>query len=92
MADHYLRFADAAQAEAELAAAGLALAGGPDHGIDPVGTVWSDAVLDGNGDVVTAAAALDGYHANLRLLTGSLPTSLESFVVNPSSPFRVFAT
>lgn len=92
MGDFFLRFDDSAAAATALSAAGLV--GKPDGSwaLDHVGTVWSAAVLDGAGEVVTPAAALPGYHLNVRLLTGLLPESLTAFEVFPAAPFRRFAT
>jgi hypothetical protein len=34
---------------------------------------------------------LDGYHANVRVLSGDIPETLRTFVIdNPSSPYRIF--
>jgi hypothetical protein len=34
---------------------------------------------------------LDGYHANVRVLSGDIAETLRTFVIdNPSSPYRIF--
>ncbi len=92
MHDHYLKFDDAAEAAAELQAAGITISHAPGWDVNHVGTVWSEPVLDEAGEVVTPAAPLPGYHVNIRLRSGSLATALQAFEVTPSSPSRRFAS
>tara|TARA_R110002073_G_scaffold243797_1_gene405939 strand:- start:135 stop:413 length:279 start_codon:yes stop_codon:yes gene_type:complete len=92
MADHYLKFADAGEAATELQAAGITVNHAPGWAVDPVGTIWSDPVLDEAGEVVTPAAPLPGWHVNIRLRSGSLATALQAFEVTPSTPSRRFAS
>ncbi len=91
MDDVFLKFDDSAAAATAIAAAGMN--GKPDGSwtLDHVGTVWSVAVLDGAGEVVTPAAPLPGYHVNVRMVSGSLPEALTAFRVYPSVPYRRFA-
>lgn len=89
--NHYLKFPDEATAAYALDGAGIALTPTPDQDIDFVGTVWSTAVLDDNGDVVVPATAMTGWHVNLRLRNTDLPTALVPFSLFPATPFRRFA-
>jgi hypothetical protein len=72
--------------------------------IDVVGTVYNDdAVFNEDGEVDTPATAKDGWHVNVRvrsksISTGektsediSLPEELNTYIVNPQTPSRVFA-
>ncbi|GJL86901.1 MAG: hypothetical protein DHS20C03_06100 [Minwuia thermotolerans] len=89
--NHYLKFPDEAAAAYTLDAAGIALTPALDQDIDFVGTIWSTAVLDGDGDVIVPAAAMAGWHVNLRLRNTDLPTALVPFCQFPTTPFRRFA-
>jgi len=91
MADFYLKFPDQTAADVALTAAGIASDCGATWHIDRLVTVWTDPVLDGAGDVVEAGVAVTGYHVNLRLLTGDLPSELTTFQMTPATPFRRFA-
>jgi hypothetical protein len=60
--------------------------------IDVVGEIYNnDAVYDEEGNVISEATKKDGYHVNV-ILKEPLPESLESFVVQPANPYRVFAS
>ncbi len=90
-ADHYLRLDDENAAVLALGAAGVSLTPTPDQDIDIVGIVWSEPVLDSNGDIVTAATPLTGWYINLRLRNMDLPTELLPFRQFPTTPYRRFA-
>jgi hypothetical protein len=92
MLDHYLKFADEEEAVTALQVAGITVNHASDWAVDHVGTVWSETVLDEAGEVVTPAVPLPGYHVNIRLRSGSLAPSLQSFEVTPSTPSRRFAS
>ncbi|MDF1733205.1 MAG: hypothetical protein P1U49_17010 [Minwuia sp.] len=89
--NHYLKFPDEATAANVLDGVGIALTPTPDQDIDFVGTVWSTAELDDNGDVTVPATAMAGWHVNLRLRNTDLPTALVPFSLFPTTPFRRFA-
>jgi hypothetical protein len=60
--------------------------------IDVVGEIYNDdAVYDEEGNLVTEATKKDGYHVNV-IMKEELPESLQSFVVQPTNPHRVFAS
>lgn len=55
--------------------------------ISIIGTIYNDdAVLDTDGNIVTPATAIPGYHVN----TTALPESLAQYEINPATPMRVF--
>jgi len=97
---HYLRFLDELAGIAALEAAGMYRPateedpGGPilatiDYALDVVGLIVdTPAVLDADGNVITPATYLPGWHVNY---VGDLPPSWEEFVVYPVDPVRVFA-
>jgi len=89
--NHYLKFPDEAAAAYALDATGIAPTATPDQDIDFVGTIWSMAVLDGNGDVIVPSTVVAGWHVNLRLRNADLPTALAPFRLFPATPFRRFA-
>lgn len=91
MLDAYLKFDDEAAALAALAMAGLT--GKPDGtwAVDQVGTVYSDPVLEEDGEILEAPVALPGYHINVRMVSGALPEPLAPFRVFPGTPARMFA-
>ena len=51
-----------------------------------LGTLYNDdAVYDEEGNIITPATPLKGYHADIRL-TGELPEALVPFIVTPANP------
>ena len=59
--------------------------------IDVLGVLFNDdAVLDAEGNVVTPATAIDGWHVNVRVMPGEDAAVLEPFVVTPKTPVRVW--
>lgn len=97
---HYLRFLDQEAGIAALEAAGMYRPateedpGGPilatiDYALDVVGLIVDQpAELDDEGNVITPATYLPGWHVNY---VGDLPPSWEEFIVYPVNPVRVFA-
>ena len=72
--------------------------------IDVVGVIYNDdAVFDEEGEMTSPPTAKDGWHVNVRvrsklISTGektsedvSLPEALNTYIVNPQTPSRVFA-
>jgi 5-deoxy-D-glucuronate isomerase len=60
-----------------------------DHAIDVIGTLYNDdAVYDDDGEVITPATAMAGFHVNY---LGSLPDGWEQYEVTPEQPNRKFA-
>ncbi len=61
-----------------------------DWAIDVVGEIEIPAVLDEEGNVVTPASKLEGWHINVR--TGmELPPDFSQYEVFPATPARDFA-
>lgn len=59
--------------------------------IDVLGVIYNnDAVLDADGNVLTPATPLDGWHVNVRLVDGEDAAVLEPFAVVPTQPRRVW--
>ena len=60
-----------------------------DHAIDVIGTLYNDdAVYDEEGEVVTPATVMAGFHVNF---LGTLPEGWVAYEVTPEQPKRVFA-
>ena len=60
-----------------------------DHAIDVIGTLYNDnGVYADDGEVVTPATAMAGFHVNY---IGDLPDGWDAFEVTPEQPKRVFA-
>ena len=59
--------------------------------IDIIGDIYiNDAVYDEEGNLITPATKLDGYHLNI-ILSIKLPEELNEYLVYPQLPYRVFA-
>lgn len=99
---HYLKFADEAQAKAEMTAAGLYheaqdripagyYSRSTGVSIDVVGVIYDpgqyEVGSDGKLVEVSPPVARDGYHINL---LGALPENLAPYKVTPTTPRRVF--
>jgi hypothetical protein len=101
--DKFLKFEDEAQATSvlytevptEFDAEGNATAAEhkPNYAnIDVLGTLYhDDAELDLEGNEVTPATPLEGWHVNVRLVEGEDAAALEPFNILPSRPRRVWA-
>jgi len=94
MRDLYLRFNDADEMRTQLIVAGFVddkEQGGlyhPDICLDAVGVITTSI---GDGESVEYVTE-PGYHVNLRVINDDLDLSrLNSFVVNPKTPARVWA-
>ena len=60
-----------------------------DHAIDVIGTLHNDdAVYDDDGEVITPATVMAGFHVNY---IGDLPDGWDAFEVTPEQPHRIFA-
>lgn len=58
--------------------------------IDIIGTLYNnDAVYGEDGEVITEATAIDGYHVNVRVIDEDA-TALEPFAVIPTQPKRIW--
>jgi hypothetical protein len=98
--DHYLKFSDESEMLAVLFDAEIIQADEdgnaivpPYHkgaAIDVVGLIVdAPAVIDDDGNVITPATFVDGWHVNWR---GDLPESLQGYAIDaPATPARVWA-
>jgi hypothetical protein len=61
--------------------------------VDVIGTIYrpTGTHSDVNGMIVPDMAALDGFHANVRLVEGEEAQALEALRVYPANPARVWA-
>jgi hypothetical protein len=90
----FLRFPDefawlAAAAEAGFMADNALAAYTHDRAIDVVGTITRGGEYDPEtSDVIVAPTVLAGFHVNY---SGVLPETWAEFLVEPASPYRVFA-
>ncbi len=99
---YFLRFTSKEEAEQKLTEVGYSSTNPetdetyyhtPPHtgDIDIIGDIYSnDAVYDEEGNLVTPATKLDGYHLNI-ILNVELPEALNEYLVHPELPYRVFA-
>lgn len=56
-----------------------------EHNIVPIGDLYdNDATYDAEGNVLTPATKLEGWHINLK--AKSLPVGAEAYVVHPANP------
>lgn len=86
MDDFCLKFDDRATADNALAAVGITVDDAAGWSLSRLGRVWAAPEAEGEPSVQQ-----DGYHVNLRIRTGGLPTGLAPFRVTPSTPYRRFA-
>jgi hypothetical protein len=87
---HYLRFPDQETWLIAATAAGYRVNQSEvfnyythDWAIDDVGIIYNN-----DGEVITPPTQMDGWHVNI---IGELPQEFNEYLVNPSSPYRVFA-
>lgn len=86
-----LKFADEPTAIAALAQyrdANGWITGSHTHALDPIGTLYTPAVLNPDGTVKTPAVALPGWHCNL---IGDVPAAADSARTGPVTPLRLYA-
>ena len=106
MIDYYLKFASEEEAKEVLFGNGLLLeytndevtylSASPIASIDYVGIIFKPTgkiLKDKEGLEYPEMKALDGYHVNLRLteLPETLPDALAPYIVEPTTPSRVWA-
>lgn len=99
---YFLRFTSKEEAEQKLTEVGYSSTNPeteetyyhtPPHtgDIDIIGDIYNnDAVFDEEGNLITPATKLDGYHLNI-ILNVELPQELNEYLVHPELPYRVFA-
>ena len=106
MIDYYLKFASEEEAKEVLFGNGLLLeytndevtylSASPIASIDYVGIIFKPTgvtLTSEDGMEYPEMKALDGYHVNLRLtdLPEALPDALTPYIVEPTTPSRVWA-
>lgn len=105
--DYYLRGPDRDTTRAALLAAGLTVEYTDSDGVaqrmaaegvnlSSIGTIYEGGEWDAEGNVITAPAAVPGWHVNMRLereLTAGELAALGGIVVEPgpATPYRVWA-
>ena len=63
--------------------------------VDEVGTIYKGGKWEPNeaGEMITIEepVKLDGWHINVRILSGDIAENLKDFVIdNPKTPYRIF--
>ena len=105
MIDYYLRFSSQEEAFQALKDAGYTstdenekefiISATHQYCVDEIGTIYKGGKWEPNesGEIVVIEepVKLDGFHANVRILSGDISENLKEFVIdNPSSPYRIF--
>ena len=105
MIDYYLKFSSQEEAFIALKVAGYTSADEEEkefiisathsYCIDEVGTIYKGGKWEPNevGEMITIEepVKLDGYHINVRILSGDIAENLKPFVIdNPKTPYRIF--
>lgn len=90
MTDLYLKFPDAATAQAALYDGETPLF----RNIDVIGVIskpTGDTLVASDGTSYSAVAPIPGWHVNVRLVDGKDGTALEQYAVTPTTPCRIWA-
>lgn len=97
MTDYFLRFINAATADAALS---IPLPGytptseaGAGWAVEHIGTIYEPATMGADGNAVQGAAR-PGYHVNVRVvdsLASACDATFAAFAVTPANPVRVWA-
>jgi hypothetical protein len=105
MLDYYLKFSSQEEAFAALKDAGYTFADEEgkefiisathQYCVDEVGTIYKGGKWEPNesGEMITIEepVKLDGWHINVRILSGDIAETLKDFVIdNPKTPYRIF--
>ena len=105
MLDYYLKFSTEQEAFQAFQEAGytsqdeegreLVISATHDYCVDLVGTIYRGGKWDMNeqGEMITIEepVKLDGYHANVRILSGDIAENLRTFVIDtPNNLYRIF--
>lgn len=105
MIDYYLKFSSKEEAFTALKDVGYTsadengnefiISATHDYCIDEVGIIYKGGKWDFNeqGEMITIEepVKLDGYHINVRILSGDIAENLKTFVIdNPKTPHRIF--
>lgn len=92
----YLKFPDEATAKTVLAdyldpETGAWITDSHTHSLDPVGEIYTptgNTLTDPDGVEYPEMALVPGWHVNF---IGELPTMPSAYIINPTTPSRVFA-
>ena len=57
-----------------------------EYELNVIGGLYTDAVVDINGDIVTPSVKLDGYHANIQCSQELADTIPQNVVIHPQKP------
>lgn len=105
MIDYFLRFSTEEEAFSAFQEAGYTskddsgkefiISATHSYCVDVIGIITEGGLVEyQNGEFVTVEepVVLDGYHANVRILSGDIADCLKSFVITrPQTPYRLFA-
>jgi hypothetical protein len=105
MLDYYLKFSSQEEAFTALKDAGYTsidenekefiISATHEYCIDEVGTIYKGGKWQSNeaGEMITIEepVKLDGFHINVRMLSGDIAENLKTFLIdNPKTPYRIF--
>ena len=63
-----------------------------EYTLDIIGIIYhNDATYDANGEILTPATLIDGYHANIRCNADFVANIPQSLIINPLTPSREWA-
>ena len=105
MIDYYLRFSSQEEAFQALKEAGYTstdenekefiISATHQYCVDEIGTIYKGGKWEPNqnGEMITIEepVKLDGWHINIRMLSGDIAETLRTYVIdNPKTPYRIF--
>lgn len=105
MIDYYLKFTTKEEAFQAFKEAGytsqdeegkeFVISATHSYCVDLVGDIYKGGKweLNESGEIITIEepVKLEGYHANVRILSGDIAETLRPFVIdNPTTPYRIF--
>lgn len=105
MTDLYLKFANEDEANSVLYRIEGAVEADPENeieaqegypvpnyrNIDTIGIITEGGEWNEEGEVIVEPTVLEGWHVNVRLLDGEDAENLQSYLITPSPPIRVWA-
>lgn len=104
MLDYYLKFTTEEEAFQAFKEAGytsqdeegkeFVISATHSYCVDLVGDIYKGGKWEYQGEefvTIEEPVKLDGYHANVRILSGDIAENLRPFVIdNPTTPYRIF--
>jgi autonomous glycyl radical cofactor GrcA len=105
MIDYYLKFSSQEEALQELKKAGytakdenendFVISATHEYCVDLVGDIYKggkwESTEEGEILVIEEPVKLEGYHVNVRILSGDIAENLKDFAINtPRTPIRIF--